>query len=480
MKAWKVLLFICGVLALFCIGWAVFPAEGIEVGDLRLKFASLERSKAEADESKMDVDSLLRAIDGSFLMDSVDDTLSFYKKFFTENADRIHLPGNDYRFFDDVFADFERAEADGKLYRIKHYGDSQLEMDRISSVLRQGLQERFGGIGTGMFPALSNVPSSSVNASYSGGMVHYTMYGDSTTVRAPHTRYGPMAQLTNLYGPGTVTMRVSTASTVKPLAMTFSRVSVLAGRFGEGFKVSVKADTLRPEPVVLSKDTLGAALVSFDLGKKVKKAVLSLGGSCEIYGVYADGSYGVAVDNIPLRGCSGTIFTRINPTAVARGLELDGTRIIILQFGGNYMPVTKSQKNIDQYTAKIAEQIKYFHSVAPDAKIIFIGPSDMGRSVGGRIQTWPFLPEMVEALRKTALENGAAFWDIFHMMGGENSMARWVAHRPPYAGPDYIHFTTRGSDIVGDAFTRSLLIYYDFYTLRKSLPQAKVESYMRK
>ena len=458
MKAWKVLLFICGVLALFCIGWAVFPAEGIEVGDLRLKFASLERSKAEADESKMDVDSLLRAIDGSFLMDSVDDTLSFYKKFFTENADRIHLPGNDYRFFDDVFADFERAEADGKLYRIKHYGDSQLEMDRISSVLRQGLQERFGGIGTGMFPALSNVPSSSVNASYSGGMVHYTMYGDSTTVRAPHTRYGPMAQLTNLYGPGTVTMRVSTASTVKPLAMTFSRVSVLAGRFGEGFKVSVKADTLRPEPVVLSKDTLGAALVSFDLGKEVKKAVLSLGGSCEIYGVYADGSYGVAVDNIPLRGCSGTIFTRINPTAVARGLELDGTRIIILQFGGNYMPVTKSQKNIDQYTAKIAEQIKYFHSVAPDAKIIFIGPSDMGRSVGGRIQTWPFLPEMVEALRKTALENGAAFWDIFHMMGGENSMARWVAHRPPYAGPDYIHFTTRGSDIDGDAFTRSLLI----------------------
>ena len=480
MKAWKVLLFICGVLALFCIGWAVFPAEGIEVGDLRLKFASLERSKAEADESKMDVDSLLRAIDGSFLMDSVDDTLSFYKKFFTENADRIHLPGNDYRFFDDVFADFERAEADGKLYRIKHYGDSQLEMDRISSVLRQGLQERFGGIGTGMFPALSNVPSSSVNASYSGGMVHYTMYGDSTTVRAPHTRYGPMAQLTNLYGPGTVTMRVSTASTVKPLAMTFSRVSVLAGRFGEGFKVSVKADTLRPEPVVLSKDTLGAALVSFDLGKEVKKAVLSLGGSCEIYGVYADGSYGVAVDNIPLRGCSGTIFTRINPTAVARGLELDGTRIIILQFGGNYMPVTKSQKNIDQYTAKIAEQIKYFHSVAPDAKIIFIGPSDMGRSVGGRIQTWPFLPEMVEALRKTALENGAAFWDIFHMMGGENSMARWVAHRPPYAGPDYIHFTTRGSDIVGDAFTRSLLIYYDFYTRRKSRPQAKVESYMRK
>ena len=480
MKAWKVLLFICGVLALFCIGWAVFPAEGVEVGDIRLKFASIRRQMMQANESRIDVDSLVRAIDGSFVMDEVDDTLAFYQRFFTENADRIHLPGNDYRFFDEVFADFETAAGQGKLYRIKHYGDSQLEMDRISGVLRQGLQERFGGSGTGMFPALSNVPSSSVNASHSGGMVHYTMYGDSTTVRAPHTRYGTMAQLTSLYGPGTVTMRVSGASTVKPLAMSFSRVSVLAGRFGEGFKVSVKADTLRPEPVVLSKDTLGAAFVTFDLGQEVSRASLSLSGSCEIYGVYADGASGVAVDNIPLRGCSGTIFTRIDKAAMTRGLDLDSTRIIILQFGGNYMPVTKSQKNIDLYTEKIAEQIQYFHEVAPKAKIIFIGPSDMGRSVNGRIQTWPLLPEMVEALRRTALENGAAFWDIFHMMGGENSMARWVAHRPPYAGSDYIHFTTKGSEIVGDALTRSILIYYDFYTLRKTLPPAKVESYMRK
>ncbi len=442
MKAWKVLSFIVGVLVLFCIGWAVFPAEGVEIGGVRLKFASLRGSMAAAAEKKIDVDSLLRAVDGSFVMDEVDDTLSFYKKFLTENPDRIHLPGGDYRFFDDVFAAFENAASDSALYRVKHYGDSQLEMDRISSVLRQGLQERFGGTGTGMFPALSNVPSSSVSASYSGAMTHYTMYGDSTTVRAPHTRYGPMCQLTTLYGAGNVSMRVSTSSSVKPLAGSFSRVSLLAGRFGEGLRV--------------------------------------IGGSCEIYGVYADGPSGVAVDNIPLRGCSGTIFTRIDTVAMGRGLALDGTRIIILQFGGNYMPVTKSQKNIDQYTEKIAEQIRYFKRVAPQAKIIFIGPSDMGRSVGGRIRTWPLLPEMVESLRKTALDNGAAFWDIFHMMGGEDSMARWVAHRPPYAGSDYIHFTTLGSEKVGEAFTRALLVCYDFYNLRKTLPPAKVESYMRK
>ena len=126
MKAWKVLSFISGVLVLFCIGWAVFPAEGVEVGGIRLKFASLRRSIAEANEKKIDVDSLLKAVDGSFVMDEANDTLSFYKKFLTENPDRIHLPGGDYRFFDDVFADFETAVSDTVLYRIKHFGDSQL------------------------------------------------------------------------------------------------------------------------------------------------------------------------------------------------------------------------------------------------------------------------------------------------------------------------------------------------------------------
>ena len=66
------------------------------------------------------------------------------------------------------------------------------------------------------------------------------------------------------------------------------------------------------------------------------------------------------------------------------------------------------------------------------------------------------------------------------MMGGENSMGRWVKHSPAYAGPDYIHFTTKGAEVVGDALTRSLLVYHDFYRLRKSLGNSAVDSYMKR
>ena len=47
-------------------------------------------------------------------------------------------------------------------------------------------------------------------------------------------------------------------------------------------------------------------------------------------------------------------------------------------------------------------------------------------------------------------------------------MISWVDHNPPLASPDYIHFTTKGAERVGDALSKSLLTYYDFYRLRKT------------
>ena len=477
MKASQVVLFIAGVFALLGIGWLTFPADGIDVGRLHLRFASLEESMAEASEKKVDVDSVLTTIGNRFAMQR--DTLDFYRQFFYENPDRIYLPDDDYTFFDGIFAQMENARRTGSTVRVAHYGDSQIEMDRISAQLRQGLQERFGGRGTGMFPARSNVPSASATRSASGSFVQYTMYGDSTTARAWHNRYGVMAQVVQLNGGGTVSIHAAKQKSAQPLTKSFSSVSVLYGRASSTFTVKAWSDTLRPQPMTRTAED-GTAMATWYFPREVEKATVSFTGSAEIYGISADGGYGIAVDNIPLRGCSGTIFSHINPDLMASSYNLDNTRLIILQFGGNYMPVIKSTKNIERYMESIEEQIRYFQAAAPGARILFIGPSDMGKSVGGRVTTWPLLPELVDSLRSTVLRNDAAFWDLFHMMGGENSMVRWVKHSPSYAGPDYIHFTTAGAQVVGETLTRSFLTYYDFYTLRKTVPQQAVERYMKR
>lgn len=64
------------------------------------------------------------------------------------------------------------------------------------------------------------------------------------------------------------------------------------------------------------------------------------------------------------------------------------------------------------------------------------------------------------------------------MMGGENSMVRWVKHSPPLASSDYIHFTTRGAEHVGMAFARAFEVCYNFYKLRQELDPEMVSVYM--
>ena len=479
MKRSQVLLFILCVFALLGVAWAAFPAAGVNVGGMQLRFLSYAGALERAREKKVDVDSVMTSLSGSF-SPAEQDTLAFYRHFFRENPNRIYLPEDDYAWFDGMFAQFEQARAQRKTWRVVHYGDSQIELDRMSSNLREALQTRFGGSGSGMFPAMNKVSSASVSKSASGAMTHYTMYGDSTTLRAPHKRYGVMAQLAQLHGAGTVSFRSLAGSTVKEHAKSFSRVSVLLGNTPSEISVSLQCDTFKLKAQTVPKDSLGVRWLSWDLPRAAKKATLRISGRCELYGVATDDARGgVAVDNVPLRGCSGTIFTRIDKAVMKRSFALDDTRLIILQFGGNSVPYLNSDKSISNYMRQIERQIDYFHAVAPQARILFIGPSDMCRSNNGRMETYPRLPAIVDSLKTAALSHGAAFWDMFHVMGGVNSMPVWVKHSPQYTGPDYIHFTTKGADFMGETLAASLMIYHDFYLLRRELDEAEVRAFMR-
>ena len=457
--------------------WAVFPAEGVHIGGKTLRFASYEGRLRDLSEERVDVDAVLDALDSRFAMQ--EDTLAFYRTFFYENPDRIWLPDDDYTYFDSVFVAFEQARKEGKTVRVAHYGDSQIELDRISQNLREALQVRFGGSGTGMFPALTTTPMASISHTASGGFVSYTLVGDSTSRRAAHRRYGPLTQVVGFYGDGTVSLRAQKQKATLEHVKTFESVSILYGKASDDFSVTAQSDTLKPKAVAREKD--GVAWVTWHFGKPVEKATLKMSGSAEIYGVATDGEAGVTVDNVPMRGSTGHVLTRIDTTSLKASYSLDGTALVILQFGGNFVPAAGSSKAISGYMDKVREQIAYFQRMAPSAKILFIGPSDMAASTeDGRIVSYRRLPELVDSLKAVTLASGVAYWDLYRMMGGQNSMSQWVRHNPAYAGPDYVHFTPAGAKVVGETLSRSLLTYYDFYDLRKTLPADAVQQSMER
>ena len=481
MKATRTLAFIWAVIAFLVAGWYFFPAEGLAVGSLTLRFPSYEADLAEGREEEINVDAVMENVKRSFEMtcsESLYDSLFFFRQYLKENPNRIYLPNDDYTFFDALFVRLDNAKEDGKTYRVMHYGDSQIEMDRISSVLRQKLQELFGGSGPNMIPAIQTVSSISVSQRASG-LTRFTLYGDSTTRRAPHNRYGVMSQFGQVSGNGSITFLQTRHSQALDNAKLISKVSVLLGRNSQNFTVSLTCDNFVMEPKVLPAND-SVSLVTWVLPSNVSKGIVRFDGNAEIYALLLDGEAGVALDNVPLRGCSGTIFTRINESVMRQSFQLLDTRLVILQFGGNRMPSIVGSKNITSYMKELEQQIAYLKHVAPEATLLFIGPADMGKSYDGKMGTWKGLPELNDSLRAMALRNDVAYWDMFNVMGGEGSMVQWVRHQPPMAGPDYVHFTFKGAQEIGSDLAKSFTVYYDFYKLRQRVPSQEVIDFVNR
>ena len=470
MKASKTLLFILSVFLLLGVSWFLFPAEGIAVGKTTLRFPSYAEDKL-GPEKVIDVDSVLDNVSKSFEMNMSEtllDSLEFYRDYLTINPNRIHLPDNDYTYFDSLFYLLEHARENQKIYRVLHYGDSQIEMDRITSVLRQRLQEMFGGSGPNMISAVKRISSISLSQSYSGNLTRYALVGDSTSRKASHNRYGVMTQFCQTSGTSTVSFSQSSHSQAYEKVHDISTVSILMGNNSEGFQASLKADSYVGEAKQYHANS-GTTLIRWQLPGNVAKGTITLQGSAEIYAVMLDGDYGVAVDNNALRGCSGTIFTRINKDLMTESIKAIDAKMIILQFGGNRMPMINNSKQISSYMTELDHQVKYFKEVAPQATILFIGPADMGKSYNGKVTTWKGLPELNDSIMAMALRNEVAYWDMFHVMGGEGSMAQYVKHKPPLGSPDHIHFTFLGAQEIGNDLAKSLIIYHDFYQLRQRL-----------
>lgn len=461
--------------------WYLFPAEGVEAGGVRLRFPSFEQSVKDIEEKKaaIDLDSLLQAVRKSYeMVQERGDTLDFFKDYITSNPNRIHLPGDDYTYFDSLFALFDSAAANGMVARIVHYGDSQLEMDRISSELRQRLQERFGGSGPGMVPVLKPMSSVSISQNATGSLTRFALVSDTLAKWSPTHRYGPLTRFALLSGDARFNFRKAENRYAQENVKNISRVSVLLGHNSPGLSLSLKCDTLEVLRTTIDTARNDVTYVTWELPVSVGRGAISFSGEAEIYGIALDGGPGVAVDNVAMRGCSGNIFTSIDSTVMRQSFDKTGTRLIILQFGGNAMPGIGSRKAISIYLEKMVRQFEYFREVAPDAKLLFVGPADMSKSVNGSLVTWPLLPDLNDSLKTRCLADGVAYWDTFNMMGGAGSMKEWVNHNPPLAGPDHIHFTTRGAAEVGSALAKSLLVYDDFRRLRQTLPEEAVKEYL--
>ena len=187
--------------------------------------------------------------------------------------------------------------------------------------------------------------------------------------------------------------------------------------------------------------------------------------SPEIYGLALDNTTGVAVDNVPLRGCAGLIFTSIDQQLLRDMYKELNVKLFILQFGGNVVPYIAD--NYRNYEKWFFSQIVRLRALCPGASVLVIGVADMSIKDRDKFVSYPNLENVKNAVKNAAFRAGAAYWDMNKAMGGENSMSAWVNANPPLASKDYVHFNPRGSKIIAQMFYNAFI--YDYHRFEETV-----------
>lgn len=465
-KSYRILLFLAIVVAVLALLCVLMPSDGVNLFGKTLRFPSLKRIMEPKE--KFDMEAFLA--EEQRRQDSIakieQDSINYYVSLLSDSATRFYFPNDDYSFFDNVFATMDSAQQQQRTVRVLHYGDSQIEMDHITDRLRHCLQSQFGGGGPGLLPLEGFTPITAAQVWAEGSFQKLSSFGDSTVVRSSGN-YGPMMQCCRIVGGASSGLRPTARKEASELLSCFNKISLLINNREGQFLARIK---VAPMGMTDSREisASGVQRLDWQLDSCISRINFSYSGVADIYGIMADNGYGVAVDNIPMRGCSGHQFKMVNQTLLTDAYRAMDVTLIILQFGGNSVPYITGQKGLDRYCEELGEQIDYIRTCCPDATILFIGPSDMTTSGNGSWQTYPFLPQFIAGLRNMAVQHGAAYWSIYNAMGGWNSMKSWV--EKGYAGKDYMHFSQRGADVMGDRLAEAFMKVYRFYRFRHKQP----------
>jgi len=482
MKPQKILLFILIVIGCLAIIAYLFPINGITFCRKILRFPTLSEIMTRTYCNDEDPEETLKQWEISAISKQISkqedtihseiktpgrrkDTIRYFETVVEKMESAFELPQGTLSYFDSFFEKAEVAREQQKIVRVLYYGDSQIELDRFSSNLRQFFQEKFGGGGPGMVPFLQTIPNGGIDQSYSGDFTCFSLWGVKN--KNKEKDYGPLAKMFRINGTNLFSANMPNRKGLVDRRDNYSNIKLLINNLTTHFSATFN-DKIHQTNCTIATDSLGIQMLNFPTNFSTQAFSISMHGNANIYGVLIDDGYGVAVDNIAMRGASGLHFTQMHDSLVRATYNLLNVGMIILQYGGNAVPSLHGDKSVDTYVDNIISQIKYLQCVAPNIPILFIGPADMLSVVDGELKTYKALPYLVKKLSEEIPKSGIAFWNMYKVMGGANSMRAWV--KKGWAGNDYVHFTSKGAHEIAQVLMQTFETMYEHYTYKLEAP----------
>ena len=340
---------------------------------------------------------------------------------------------------------------DNSPIHVFHFGDSQIECDRITGAIRSSWQKSWGGSGPGLIPLIQPVPALSIRQNYSGNISRYTRFGlvDSTL---EHSCYGAMAAFCRVHDYGTLSLWPHPQGF--KLNKSWASIEIGIGSAPLGGDVVIRGDITPDIHLHIPPSKVGNhKLIKADLSGQEEELTIEFEGyEMDVTAIRLGTNYGIQVHNVPMRGSAGMIFRKLDENHFRKYMNAWDVGLMIFQYGGNAVPYISDSTEADRYAKRFASQLRYLQKINPGTPIIVIGPSDMGATIDSSNITYPMLGPIRAALKKHIVNEGCLYWDLSEVMGGAGSMETWSKTEPRLSSPDLIHFTSNGARKVGELF----------------------------
>ena len=356
--------------------------------------------------------------------------------------DSVHL--------EKLVAKLENIRGEKLPVRILYFGDSQIENDRITSVLREKLQDRFGGKGPGFVPLDEYYnPFHQLIINLSDTWIIHSFQDEGMA------NSGLLFRNTLLTGKNQgAWFRISRLKQFHPkpdfniLKLFYTSCDSCAFQVKESSK-KIYSGVLPPAHT--------PKIIDFKFSSTPENIRVHFFpiDSISVLGLSLESPSGILVDNISLRGLSYPAFTSSNSMLIREMLDQINPGLFIFHFGVNLIPYPS--KDYAYFRKQFKKQILFLKKYCPEVPLLIIGVSDMAQKKNGKIFSYSNISRIKQIQKEIAKETGSVFWDLEAFMGGPGSMVKWVNARPPLGRTDYAHFTSAGAKKVGTELGRILL-----------------------
>lgn len=458
------------------------PPDGYLLFGQRIKFLTWEKLLAPKSQEKKNIDFLLDVDvsdinDSTFIVqnDSIQTELGLPSKSRVLTvASKTHLEQGEKskNNLNAFFEQLKNTAVKKTKISIFHYGDSQIEGDRMTAFIRQRLQSQFGGAGPGLIPAINVYSTISFGHKYSKNFERKIIFGKE---KLHNKKYGAMlsagvfqidslSKAQNL--PTEAWIELTPSKKGYSRCKAYTNASLFYSDCRDTCTLQVYVNNTMVYNETLIADSLSHNIpLKFEQTPEKLKLVFKSKSSPTIHGISLEGDVGIQMNNVAMRGSSGTQFSSVDYESISSMHSALNTKLVILQFGGNSIPFFKDSSAVRGYARRLKRQIQYIQKCTPNAATIVIGPSDMSQLQDGIYSTYPFIPYCIQQMRKETIAAGGSFWDLFNAMGGKDSMYAWVENQ--LAGKDYIHFTNKGAQKASQLFYDAFIDAYNTWDIEK-------------